>query len=124
MPKRARQSDEEETAERAIKKQISVSQSSGIKIREIKSHSSEKTINQLFDAASKSSSQNKVSKPNQCSCPTDEHPLVRCYFCDKMICSNCLRPCDICREIFCENCSFLMYDEQYDCVCYSCMNNK
>lgn len=40
MPKRARQSDEAETAERAIKKQISVSQSSGIKIREIKSHSS------------------------------------------------------------------------------------
>ncbi|XP_044764914.1 uncharacterized protein LOC123321409 [Coccinella septempunctata] len=123
MSKRARQSDDEEVFEQALKKQIS-SKNHEIKIREIKSLSSEKTMNILFKAASKKSSNSEVPLPLRCPCSNTNQGLSQCYFCDKMICSNCLRPCDICGDIFCESCSFLMYDDQYDCICYSCLNSR
>ncbi|KAL3285740.1 hypothetical protein HHI36_000267 [Cryptolaemus montrouzieri] len=119
MPKRVREF--EESSEQAVKKQGCL-KNNNLKIRDIKCLHSEKTINMLFQGALKNRDRVALSALH-CSCSLKDQINTKCYYCDQLTCDNCLRPCDICRENFCGKCSHLMYNEKFNCVCYSCLNS-
>ncbi|KAK9889421.1 hypothetical protein WA026_004693 [Henosepilachna vigintioctopunctata] len=91
-----------------------------LKVRNISSTASEKTINLLFEGALKC--KDRMETPLKCTCLKENHSSY-CYYCNKILCPNCVRLCDLCKEDFCSNCSLFMHDLNRDTVCLSCLND-
>ncbi|KAL1513900.1 hypothetical protein ABEB36_003239 [Hypothenemus hampei] len=92
--------DDQNVIQQPIKKQ-GISRSRG---RSINSMASERTLQLLFAGALK---QNVL---------LEEYELKCCY-CDKFLCDQCLNCCSKCEQEYCKNCCFTLPD---DTICYSC----
>ncbi|XP_044257234.1 apoptosis regulatory protein Siva-like [Tribolium madens] len=97
-----------------IKKQLnSISKS-----RKIRSSSSERTLQLLYQGASKREKNEETN--SLCTVCSKEAPTdVMCNYCEHTLCLQCTNMCYKCSSGFCNNCSFPTYDQNIS-VCYSC----
>lgn len=118
MSKRSCPFDE---SDQAIKKQIGLES----KTRDIRSTSSERTLQLLYKGASRQFESQEEPKQKteghfqcfQCAMPLTVN--TKCFYCEKFICSGCSNICTHCDEEFCNKCSFVLHDTCAS-VCYSC----
>lgn len=46
----------------------------------------------------------------------------KCSYCEKFVCFTCLRECNLCKYLFCKNCSVEVYDSNFEnWICLSCL---
>lgn len=107
----------------AIKKQET---NNGNKGRQILSPSSERALQLLYIGAANQFNakveRESVSGSNLiiCSqCTKTGENEIKCCYCDKFLCCDCLESCNQCEQEYCKNCIFNLCDKGYS-ICYSC----
>lgn len=115
----------EDTAQ-AIKKQETGLNGKG---RRIFSAASEKTLQLLFSAAKQvkdkpikpTENVNNVVSSALCSqCLRMEENELKCYYCEKVLCSGCIETCSQCDGDYCKKCVFNEIPDRGFTICYSC----
>ncbi|XP_063929237.1 uncharacterized protein LOC135141762 [Zophobas morio] len=116
MPKRPYPEDDDN---QPIKKQ----QNSKTKSRNIRSSSSERTLQLLYEGAAKLDyyleTKKEQSKVVCTGCSKPMAGTISCNYCEHDVCCDCKNTCYKCCNEFCSKCSFLTYD-QNEAVCYTC----
>jgi hypothetical protein len=116
MPKRPYPDDD---IVQPIKKQVNTKSKS----RKIRSCSSERALQLLYEGAAKYENRcehKKEPSKTKCSrCSTLVLSTTACSYCEHDTCLQCINVCYKCNSGFCSNCSFPTYDEN-EAVCYSC----
>ena len=65
---------------------------------------SARTLHKLMHSQEKATIQKDTNK-SQCSLCNDFSHTSKCNFCEKSLCSLCLRQCESCMDVFCVICS-------------------
>ncbi|XP_012270957.1 apoptosis regulatory protein Siva [Orussus abietinus] len=60
--------------------------------------------------------------PDLCGCCRiiESSESSKCRYCDQVLCSGCLTECSKCTETYCQNCSFIVYENGEHTICLSC----